>query len=554
MLHGDIAPFLEEIESDDPLQQPDGEGQPAAGSRLFPHPERRGGSRVEMPRSPGSEIAAPQIKAMLDEIAGCMVGPNDREDLAGALSPTPAAFTYFGQFVFHDMVFSRVFGVEPGRRRNRNLRNAVSFGLDLSGLYGRGPSVDGHLYDTPEASRSGTCRFPLGLPRMPDGSPVEAASCPGWDVPRIDLGGGFISARGRQTSYRPLIADARNDDNLMLSQLLATLMCTHNRLVDVQFGNGVRNATLAYDKARTFLTSAYRRAVIHDYLRRVLHPGIWALFFSETGDSRGPHVDGLRRRGLSSLPVEFTFGAARFAHAMVRRSYRVNHQFDMEPGNLQEMLSFSSQRENGDVPVPVKWIVDWKRFAGDGDGVQRARRISPFLSPSLTYAHIKLARDDERPRSVAFMDCWRGYQLNLPTGQAVAAELGALLAGIDGAPSVTLLTGEAMLPTDACRRRYPASARALTDALQKWPDFLTDTPLFYYVLQEASVDGEDGARLGPVGSYIVGAAMAASLFLSRDSEVRPQNVSDSEIDTLAELLALCDPAQKSDEELVRLLG
>lgn len=550
MLHGDPTPFLEEIESEDADQQGDGEGQLPAGNRLFRHPRRRRGPRAEMPETPGREPPPPHVKPMIEEIAGCMVGPNDREDLPGALSPTPAAFTYFGQFVFHDMVFSRVFGVEPGRRRNRNLRNAVSFGLDLSGLYGRGPSVDGHLYDTPEANRPGTCRFPLGLPRMPDGSPVEAASCPGWDVPRIDLGGGFISARGRQTSYRPLIADVRNDDNLMLSQLLATLMCTHNRLVDVQLDNGVRDAVVAYDRARTFLTGAYRRTVIHDYLWRMLDPGVWAMFFSKTGDWRGPHVHQLRRRGLSGLPVEFTFGAARFAHAMVRRSYRVNHQFDLEPGNLQEMLSFSSQRENGDVPVPVKWIVDWKRFAGDGDGVQRARRISPFLSPSLTYAHIKLARDDERPRSVAFMDCWRGYQLNLPSGQEVAAEI----AGIETAPPVTLLTEETMLPTDACRRRYPASARALTDALLKWPDFLTDTPLFYYVLQEASVYGEDGARLGPVGSYIVGAAVAASLFLSRDSEVRHQNVGDSEIGTLAELLALCDPAQKSDDELIRLLG
>lgn len=544
MFHGDASPFLE-------AGQPDGGPASSSGNRLFPTLEN---ARIRLLAGPDGQPSADLTKKALEGIAERMVGPNDLEDQPGALGETPAAFTYFGQFVFHDMVFSRVFGL--ARNDGPHVRNAVSFGLDLSGLYGRGPSVDGYLYVMPAGGALDTCQFPLGLPRARNSmEPVDGKAEKGRDLPRIDTCGRFISAGGRTMPYRPLVADARNDDNLILSQLLVTLMRTHNRLVDVQLAGGV-DPKRVFWRAKRFLTNAYRRVVIHDYMERILHKDIWALFFSKEGDFRGPFVQWLEQRSLTGLPVEFTFAASRFAHAMVRKSYHVNEEFDDAAGTLEELLTFSSRRDHGDVPIPVNWMVDWRRFVGDGPRVQRARRISPFLSPALTMAPLELTRERAIPRSVAFMDCWRCYDIGLPSGQAVARALPGILAEVplDTTIDVEVIEGDAMLPTEACMKRYPISSGKLAGALKGMPSFLSDTPLSYYILQEASRQNDDGNKLGIVGSYIVGATVAASLFLASDSEVRTGNVRADGLRTLADLLDLHDPDRTTDDELLQLLA
>lgn len=544
MFHGDAAPFVEPAGRD---------GGPASshGSRLFP---ALADSPVRMLTGPDGRPSPDLTRKALEAIAERMVGPNDLEDQPGALSETPAAFTYFGQFVFHDMVYSRVFGLAS--KAGPQVRSAVSFGLDLSGLYGRGPAIDGHLYAVPTGGALETCRFPLGLPRARNSSdPVDATVEKGRDLPRIDAGGRFISACGRTTPYRPLVADARNDDNLILSQLLVTLMRIHNRLVDVQLAAGV-DPRKVFWRAKRFLTNAYRRVTIHDYMARILHKDIWALFFSKDGDFRGPLVPWLEERSLTGLPVEFSFAASRFAHAMVRKSYHLNGEFDEAAGTLEELLGFSSRRDHGDVPVPVNWMVDWRRFVGDGPRVQRARRISPFLSPALTMAPLALTRERAIPRSVAYMDCWRCYEIGLPSGQAVARALPAMLDEAQaGLPfDVEVLEGDAMLPSAACMKRYPISSAKLAAALKGMPAFLSDTPLAYYILQEAACQGDDGNRLGPVGSYVVGATVAASLFLASDSEIRTGNMRADGLRTLADLLHLHDPDLRTDDELLQLLA
>ena len=75
----------------------------------------------------------------------------------------------------------------------------------------------------------------------------------------------------------------------------------------------------------------------------------------------------------------------------------------------------------------------------------------------------------------------RGYLLSVPTGQAVADEM-----GITALSTAELQQG---------------SNSDLNDALSDG-GFLTKTPLWYYVLKEAEVR-ENGEALGDVGSRIV---------------------------------------------------
>lgn len=518
------------------------------GSRLFP-------SLADMPIAlfPATEAqgAIDRTKAALLDITTEMVGPTDGlED--HDLSPTPAGFTYFGQFVFHDMVFSEIFGLPNPNGKIHHLKNASSQGLDLSGLYGRGPVVDAHLYDVPDGADMSACRFPIGLPCMKDSKlPVDRASIRGRDLPRIDMSGRFITVEGRRSPYRPLVADPRNDDNLVLSQLLCTLMCIHNRIVDLLLAKATADPGEAYRRARLYLTSVYRTVVVNDYMRRILAPEIWAYFF-DGEDFRGRGVSTLST--FSALPLEFTFGASRFAHAMVRQFYVVNDTSVEQPANLRKMLSFSSLRPKGDIPVPENWIVDWSRFvsADSPSKAQNARRISPFLSKELTNASLSTELNGI-PRPVAFMDCWRCYDLGLPSGQDVAAALGAVLS--DSGIAVPILQGDIMLPTAACADRYVYNAGRLRTALQRYPDFLSETPLSYYIIQEASVLGDDGAHLGPVGSYVVAATVASALFKAVDADLTPRRfILDPEPKTLAGLIGLNDPDKTPDEVLAGLIG
>jgi hypothetical protein len=493
-----------------------------------------------MPAGKDSSMAE-RTQEALSAISNCMLGPVDSFDL----SDTPAAYTYFGQFVFHDIVFSRIFGM-PSDRAGRTLRNAVSGSLDLSGLYGRGLVVDAHLYDSASEGDTTLCRFPIGLPGVSDKElklPVNGAIERARDVPRIDASSGFLSVCGQKAPYRPLIGDPRNDSNLILSQLQCTLMQVHNRLVDLQMARHAASPQVAFEQARLYLTSVYRRVVVDDYLRRILWPKVWEHFF-DGEEFRGPGVASLRP--LADLPMEFKFCAARFSHAMVRDRYTVNDTFYQAPGTLREILAFSSQRPNGDLPVRVNWAVDWSRFTESGDPakVLKARRISPFLTYEM--ATVQHTTDfDGAPRSIAFMDCWRCYDLGIASGQAIAGAVAAALSA-----DVPVLSGMDMLPTDRCRERYSYQAGELEKTLRLYPQFLTETPLSYYVMQEASVLGDDGNRLGPTGSFVVAAAIASALFNAVDGEIQtPLSQSSAEPGSLSGLLRLADNRLVSDDQL-----
>ncbi|MDQ6434249.1 peroxidase family protein [Mesorhizobium sp. LHD-90] len=502
------------------------------------------GRPISLISSDDDSVAVERTQEAISAISSRMLGPIDPSDV----SDIPSAFTYFGQFVFHDMVFSRIFGAPAREVGERPMRNASSGSIDLSGLYGRGPVVDPHLYDWASATDPTLCRFPLGLPAVSDRTvnlPVDGTVERARDLPRIDGAGGYMSVCGRKAPYRPLVADPRNDDNLILSQLHCTLMQVHNRLIDVQMKRQAVSPKDAFERARAYLTSAYRRVVVDDYLRRILFGPVWEHFFKGE-DFHGPGLASLEP--LADLPLEFSFGASRFAHAMVRDRYRVNQTFDGDPSSLREVLSFSSQRPNGDVPIRANWAVDWHRFAelgGAGDLV-KARRISPFLTYEL--AVVKHAADlDGTPRSIAFMDCWRCYHLGLPSGQRVAAAVAAALPRECG--EVKVLTGSDMLPTQKCRQRHSFHAAELERALQAHPQFLEETPLSYYVLQEASLLGDDGNHLGPVGSYVIAATVAAALFNASDSEIHVQLPWAVKPRTLAGLLSLADERLVPDETL-----
>jgi hypothetical protein len=138
---------------------------------------------------------------------------------------TPSGFTYFGQFVDHDITRDEnplpatTFPIDQ-------LRNARNAKLDLDSVYGPGSVRD---LSNPDKMRT-----------SPDGS----------DLPRTASG-------------QALIADGRNDENMIIAQIHLAVLKFHNAMVD----RGMR-----FEDARRATINHYQWVVTHDFLPRVLHP------------------------------------------------------------------------------------------------------------------------------------------------------------------------------------------------------------------------------------------------------------------------------------------
>jgi len=136
---------------------------------------------------------------------GPMVDPDSVAD--NSPSNTPAGFTYFGQFVDHDVTRDEnplpttTFPIDL----LNNVRNAK---LDLDSVYGPGSVRD---LDNNDKMRIG-----------PDGCDVGGSGTgpsPCFDLPR-GLDG------------RALIADSRNDENMIIAQIHLAFLKFHNAMVD----------------------------------------------------------------------------------------------------------------------------------------------------------------------------------------------------------------------------------------------------------------------------------------------------------------------------------
>ena len=137
--------------------------------------------------------------------------PDDPKDgLDAEESGIPALYTYFGQFIDHDLTFDP----EPDFQRFKDQEAVVDFrtaAFDLDNVYGRGKDDQPFMYDGD--------KFLLGAPIV-HGSPNPDEA---RDLPRNSVG-------------RALIGDPRNDENSIVSQLQGSFLRAHNRAVDAVNG------------------------------------------------------------------------------------------------------------------------------------------------------------------------------------------------------------------------------------------------------------------------------------------------------------------------------
>lgn len=412
----------------------------------------------------------------------------------------PSGYTYLLQFIAHDLVASAV-----SQSLNRDVPTAVentrTRPMCLDTLYGGGPGVHPHAYEFSVAHRDSKGLVPRMRLRVGKARTLQpgAPRCPFRDVGRAMPTDAEDS--GRDNSARvdwlteALVVDPRNDSHALLSQLTVLFHILHNHVIRMLEARHHpahwTPAELAHRRflcARHAVTTVYRTIVVNDVLRRILHPEV----FAATATFPFEMHNGIRK--------EFSHGAFRFGHAMIRDSYRVNSE---RPQDTVRALNQSSTRLPGMVPITREWLVDWSRFFEiDGTVPNLSRRIGPDYAFAIQTEDMFPGIGEGDAFGLAFRDYLSGAFAEVPKVAEVwqrladfvppldvwQAPLRSWLQEIPGDPSLS----EPFEPADIDR-------------------LVADPPLPFFVQFEAAhalVDGKPvrkggGRHLGHLGSAIV---------------------------------------------------
>ena len=441
---------------------------------------------------PASESTLEALRKLAEEMADPGEPPPGGNPLANFDSDNPAIFTYFGQFIDHDITARTdrdgnvtsigkgelILPLEPDHVVQL-LRNGRRPTLDLDSVFGDGPGlVSGQagvagsgsatqsqiLYDNQlklqvfEEDNGGNKRFDL----------IRSL-----EVKKELENGTSLS----KVSYPATIADGRNDENVIISQLQTAFIKFYNAVYDARGGADPKKK---YIRARQLATWAYQYVVVTDYLERVCEPAV----VSDTL-ANGPRFIGVSAgRAGSFMPLEFSTAAFRFGHSMIRPFYELNAL----SGNVKIMdllgTNGNPNNFNGFDISTVKQlapqrIIDWNNFVGNG--AQKARKIDSNIAKGLFNLPLGDRQADPVLKHLARSNLFRGYNLSIPTGQAMCDAFG-------------------IIPMTAAQIRG-GQGQNVEDLLKN--SYLDQrTPLFYYILREAAFQ-QGGQHLGELGSRIV---------------------------------------------------
>jgi Animal haem peroxidase len=402
------------------------------------------------------------------------------------VSEIPAGFTYLGQFIDHDITFDQTAGF-PEINDPNEMEQARTPNFDLDSVYGLGPHWQPELYE-PGLLKS---RAKLRI-----GSTSPLPSSGGNGLPDVPVS--LPNDLPRESDKTAIIGDPRNDENLVVAQTHLAFLKFHNRLMDSiphdpkdddessLFNQAEEDKKkTGFHKARRLVRWHYQWLVMHDFLARLVDPGV--LNDVLTKGRKFYDFKGRPFHGQPFMPIEFSGAAYRFGHTLVREVYNFNRVFAepaveptaIVPATIGLLFQFTGSGGfiDNHPTLPSNWIIDWRRFheVGEPKFLNFTRRIDTKLAPQLQQLPgMGLAE----PQSLAVRNLLRGSRIGLPAGQDVAA--------IVGAPVLS-----------------PAEVANGDDGdILRAHGFHERTPLWYYILKEAEVQG-GGKRLGAVGSRIL---------------------------------------------------
>src|SRR4051794_21229077 len=281
----------------------------------------------DLKKKPEAHIPGDPVKVAADlkALGTAMIDSAPASQNDPAVEPNsniPAVYTYWGQFIDHDMTAntdrdsttsditkSPLTPVDPDKV-TKNLRNLRRPTFDLDHVYGNGPALGGRhgflgdllddLDDDVRPDPGGPDEgFYDGI-RLRVGDNAVGPGIPGVkippegdlkrDLPRI----GPLLAQGVITDddipeglkhdvnlkTRAFIGDLRNDENLIVSQFHLSFLRFHNKVVDAieadpkAFHCQGASSAKKFRVARRLVRRHYQWLVVNDYLKTVCLPGV----------------------------------------------------------------------------------------------------------------------------------------------------------------------------------------------------------------------------------------------------------------------------------------
>lgn len=293
----------------------------------------------------------------------------------------PAGWTYFGQFVDHDLTFDKEGGI--------NARTPI---FDLDSLYGEGPDSTRHrsLFEGDADKQV----FRIGNLNNKSG-----------DLLRDD---GFIAK----------IPDPRNDENIIVASLQLLFQKFHNILVDSE--------GLNFIEAKNAVQWHYQSIVLFDFLPKII------------GEAK---INDILKNGRKVftpnsidevfMPTEYSGACYRFGHSMVRERYSFNDIFNDARTNNNLFFGFPGGRpEVGGHQITEIWTLQ-----GNGNSLMRffdpsildvqfdADNLSGKIDTKLPTVLTNLEVPTGENNILALRNLQSGQRLGLANGQQVATEL-----------------------------------------------------------------------------------------------------------------------------------
>jgi hypothetical protein len=423
----------------------------------------------------------------------------------------PSGYTYLLQFIAHDMVNTSVsLAVSEGRRFG--FHNARQLPLTLETIYGGGPDVAPQAYEYSRLCAQSRgfmprTRFRCGRTRNRSGS---TNNMPFADIGRaapVDVRDDGIGGRCLRTEA--LVADARNEDQALISQMTLLFLRMHNFIIDeldaVLPPSTAPEAYRNFICARFILALLYRRIIVKDVLYRLLDPSVYRYYFL-------PRIDKSKLASdpalLDRIPVEFSHGAFRFGHAMIRNRYDVNDKGLIESARA---MIINSRRSPDFTPLSEEWIVKWQNFFqinGSGRPKNLSRRLRPnFSSLARSEFFFGPLSNEDVPGlpnrdlvSAMFGRVWSVPKL-IDELRNKKPELAQFLPAYDGlVPGLTTWLKTTGRADGISEQLEPEDVAAIAQ----------DPPLPFFTLYEAHAS-HNGERLGVLGSIIIAETMVGAM-------------------------------------------
>jgi hypothetical protein len=381
-------------------------------------------------------------------------------------SDLPASITFMGQFIDHDLTKNATHLLDPEDDTQPPVPNVASPYIDLDSVFGPRLDDDG----------SGG----LMSPKLPDGRFVLTkldASNNAYDVQRGGDGGAKIE-------------DGRNDENQMILQVHLLVMRVYNLLI--------KEKGLSAAAAQKETIYNWQSVVLNDHQASVLDPTVRQEVLDDLAayvanqDSPLPRLKYKPVSGDLKLPHEFAI-AFRYGHSQLRDAYFVRKGIsfvlfnNLDPGPVFKDL-------RGNRALTADRVIDWPFFIAPDDDDRRSNKLDTLIGSDVF----------DLPES-AVPDVPTKFLGNLPQRNLIRSREIGLTSGEKlfnvyfGAGAGGKLTPDQVEPRNTNQRLFE---------LQPGAGF--QTPLWYYVLKEAELNG--GLRLGKLGSRLVGEVVGGAIY------------------------------------------